>query len=115
MATVTANLEDMFTRYGGPTEGDAASFVPLVFAEITEENVLEVLRFVASIPTLTIAFWRRVNDAPSTDEDWRSYVYICSGGEDMRRRMKDQERRAIEIVRATLPGVQLRRQALFRR
>ena len=115
MATITKALEDMFAQYGGPTEGDAASFVPFIFTEITEENVQEVLRFVASIPTLTRAFWRRVNDAPRTGESWQSSIYICSGGEDMQRRLKDRDRRAVEIVRAALPKAQQSREALFRR
>ena len=115
MATITAILEDSFSQYGGQSEGESASFVPFIFAEITAENVREVLLFVASKPALNRAFWRRVNDAPRTEDEWQSSVYICSGGEEMQHKMKASDRRAVEIVRDTIPRVQQNREALFRR
>ena len=116
MATVTETLESMFFEYGGESESACASFATVfVFSKITEENVREVLAFVVSKPMLNRMFWRAVNSAPRTEEEWQSSVLICGGGEEMQRKMKERDRRAVELVRSTLSHVQQRREALFRR
>ena len=116
MSTIAETLESKFVLYGGESEGECASFVdPFVFSEITVESVREVLVFMASKPTLNRVFWHMVNAAPRTEEEWRSAIFIGSGGEDMQRRRKERFRMAVEIVRAAVPGVHLSREALFRR
>jgi len=99
-----------------PPSGEDFSFIDVfVLGSITEANVHDVLKLISQRPELNRAFWKMINEAPSSEEEWRSIFWIGSDmSEEQQNRSRRRLRSSVEIVRATLGSPQVRRNALFR-
>jgi hypothetical protein len=83
---------------------------------INEENVGVFLGILGRASGhANLAFWARINSAPTTDEEWRKVMWIGSPiSPDAEERQVKQYRRAAEVVRNFVGHEQSRRNALFR-
>lgn len=98
-------------------EGMDGSFVDLfVIPHVTPANVHEVLKVMSEHEDLNRAFWKMINRAPTTEEGWRSLMFIGSGmsDEELQERNRQRLRQAVEVVRKALGPIRVRRNELFR-
>jgi hypothetical protein len=99
-----------------PPSGEDFSFIDVfVLGSVTEGNVHDVLKLMSQRPELNRAFWKMINEAPSSEEEWNSIFWIGSDmSEEQQNRSRRRLRSAVEIVRAAIGRPQVRRNALFR-
>ncbi|WP_444921925.1 hypothetical protein ACJJID_06165 [Microbulbifer sp. CnH-101-G] len=72
--------------------------VDAAFRSLTEGNVIDVLKLLASDQIgANEMFWKKINRSPLSDEDWEKWVYIV--GEVSHEEYKRNMREKIELVR----------------
>jgi len=99
-----------FLSTNGVQPDNLPSFVGhAVFAFITEENVVDIIKLLAkSQGTANLTFWKKVNSLPTTDEEWAACWVI--GGEitdAAAKSIKNNDRRVVELVRSTVTSMQM--------
>jgi len=99
-----------------PPSGEDRSFIDMfVVGSVTAANVHDVLKLMSQLGELNRAFWSVINGAPTTDEGWRSTIWIGSDMSDAQQERNRQRLRiTVEIVRAVIGTQQVRWNGLFR-
>ena len=110
-------IQDALTLYGFEAEHECHFVIDLfVYRNVTSANVHEVLGLLSGRGVLlNRLFWQEINNAPETDDKWDALVIIGSGGEEVRNSIKDNYRRAVEIVRDAVGSIKQHGNQAFRK
>ncbi|NHZ38317.1 hypothetical protein [Massilia rubra] len=99
-----------------PPSGEDYFFIDMfVVGSVNVANVRDVLTLMSKHDELNRAFWSTVNGAPTSEEGWKSIIWIGSDmSDELQDRLRQRLRHTVEIVRAEIGVQQARRIALFR-
>jgi hypothetical protein len=116
MSDRLAGLYETLKLNGVAVDDLPAWVAEIAFACVDESTIDEIVRLLARAKgAANQVFWRKVHNAPHTDEGWRSLLY--AGGEladEDAEEIKKRDRRTIELIRLRFPD-QERVVALFRK